>query len=105
SYVRAEHQIEWTRFGQVGRAAAWTLHTFRMKGFFDCGARRGKIELVGPQATVALTAINQRIAERVFMSRIFPHQPVQNDRRIDSFDVIAVMNHPAPPRRADIVAE
>ena len=39
------------------------------------------------------------------MSTVFPNQPVQNDRRVDAFDVVPVVNKPAPPRLFDVIAE
>ena len=39
------------------------------------------------------------------MPGIFPNQTVQNDRRVQSFDVIPFVNHPAPPSLAHVVGE
>src|SRR5688572_28390984 len=54
---------------------------------------------------MTLLTVNQRIAERIFVSGILPGQPIQDDRRIEAFDVVALVNHPAPPSLAHIVGE
>ena len=46
------------------------------------------IELVLTQAGVAVAAIDKRIAERVFVTAVFPNAAVLNDRRIDAFDIV-----------------
>ena len=39
------------------------------------------------------------------MPGILPHEPIQNDRRIKTFDVVALIDHPAPPRLFDVIAK
>src|SRR5207245_10220587 len=63
------------------------------------------IQRISASADNALATIDQRIVDRIFMAGILPDQSVQDDRRIETFDVVALVNHPAPPCGADIVAE
>src|SRR6266404_1957685 len=95
--MRAKHEVERTRFGEIRRAAVRTLHTLGANGGDDIGAARRQVELVSTQSRVALATVNQRITERIFVSRILPNQPIENDRRIKALDIIALVNHPAPP--------
>ena len=39
------------------------------------------------------------------MTRILPHETIQNDRRIDSLDVVALVDEPTPPRLLDVIAQ
>ena len=39
------------------------------------------------------------------MSRVLPNFSIQNDRRIETLDVVTFVNHPTPPRLLDVVVE
>ena len=39
------------------------------------------------------------------MTRVFPNEAIENDRRVDTFDVIAFVDEPTPPRLFDVIAE
>ena len=39
------------------------------------------------------------------MTRILPNKAIENDRRINSLDVVAFVDEPAPPRLLHVVAE
>jgi hypothetical protein len=36
---------------------------------------------------------------------VFPHEAIENNRRVDALDVIAFVDEPAPPRLLYVVAE
>ena len=59
----------------------------------------------GASVALAGAAVNQRIAERRFVSRIFPNQTVLNNRRIETFDVVAFVDEPTPPTLFYIIGE
>src|SRR6185369_935022 len=67
----------------------------------------GKIsfEFVSAHAALALATVNQRIVKSRFVSRVFPDKPVENDRRINTLDVVAFIDEPTPPRLFDVVSE
>src|SRR5687768_3799284 len=90
AYVSLEHQVERAWLSQICRSAVWTFTI---------------VQLVRAQTGVAFATVNQRIAEGVFVSGIFPDQPVQNDRRVEPFDVITLIDHPAPPRLLYVIRE
>jgi hypothetical protein len=39
------------------------------------------------------------------MSRVLPDETIQNDRRIDTFDVVTLVDEPSPPCLFDVIAE
>src|SRR5688500_16256975 len=88
--MRLKHQVERTWLGQFLRTAIGTLAVF---------------QLVSSQARLAFATVDQRITKSVFVSRVFPYQPVKNDRRIEALDVVALVDHPAPPGLLDVVAK
>jgi hypothetical protein len=55
------------------------------------------LQFVQAKTFFACTAIDERIVERLFMPGVLPNKPVLNDRRVDSFDVVALVNKPVPP--------
>jgi hypothetical protein len=67
--------------------------------------RKISLELVRAHPALALAAIYERIVKRRFMARVLPNQSIENDRRVDTLDVIALVNEPAPPGLLDVVAE
>src|SRR5690242_13749950 len=86
---RAKHHVEIARLGEVRRTAVRTL----------------PFDLVRAHSRFALTTVNERIVERRFVPRILPHEPVENDRRINPLDVVAFVNQPTPPRLLDVVGK
>src|ERR1051325_11299218 len=88
--MRAEHEIEGTRLSQILRSAIRTFAIYK---------------LVGSQARLALPTIKQRSRKSLFMSRVLPNQAIQNDRRIEPFNIIAFVNHPAPPGLLHVVVK
>jgi hypothetical protein len=63
------------------------------------------LKLVSAQTAITLLAINQRVAERLFMARILPDQAIEDDAGINALHVVALVNHPAPPRVLDVVRQ
>ena len=43
--------------------------------------------------------------KRRFVARVLPHETVENDRRVDALNVVAVVDEPTPPRLFDVIAE
>src|SRR5215204_7404873 len=39
------------------------------------------------------------------MTRILPNKTIENDRRVDAIDIVALVDEPAPPGLLDVVAE
>jgi hypothetical protein len=39
------------------------------------------------------------------VTRVLPHEAIENDRRVDPVDVVAFVYEPAPPRLFDVVTE
>src|SRR5215813_3331139 len=68
SDVRAEHQIEGPRLRKISRPAIRTFHAFRANGVCDRSCTGRKVELVRTHTVIAFAAVDQRIAERVFMT-------------------------------------
>ena len=81
------HQIEFTRFGQVLRAAV------------RAGGR--VLHLVDAVAGLALAAVGHEVAELIEMAGGFPDPRMADDRRIESFDVVAGLDHFVPPEVFD----
>src|SRR2546425_3505194 len=100
--MRFKHEVERRGLGEISRAAARALDTLPANHFCDVPAYRcsrfaWKFQLVSAQASLTIAAVNQGIAKRVFVARILPNQSIQDDRRIDALDIIAFVDHPAPP--------
>jgi len=85
-----QHRVEGASFRPIARA---TRRTFVVG------------DLVGSKSTLTLAAINQRIVEGCFVTRILPDETIENDRRIDSLDVVAFVDEPAPPGLLYVVAK
>ena len=85
-----QHRVERARFRPIARAARRTLVVH---------------DLVGSKTTFTLAAIDQPIVERRFVTRVFPHESIEDDRRVDPVDVIAFIDEPAPPGLLDVIAE
>ena len=81
------HQIEFTRFGQILGTAV------------GAGGRIG--HLVHPVAGLALAAVGHEVAELIEMTRGLPDPGVADDGRIESFDVVAGLDHLVPPEVFD----
>src|SRR5262245_10506322 len=87
---RFEHRVEIARFGQIGRAAVRTFIVLQM---------------VGAMARLALATINEPVGERGLMARITPDQTVHQNGRVQTFHVVALVNHRMPPRARHVVLQ
>jgi len=90
--VGLEHQVELARLGE--RAG---LATVRACVRF--------VELVEPEALLAVRAVDQRVAEVGEVARGLEHLGRAEDRRIDQHDVVALLHHRPDPGVADVAQE
>jgi hypothetical protein len=96
--VRLEHEIELTRLGEVA-----LLGLARVLGGLAPAGRL--VELVGAEAQLAGLAVDQRVGEPLEMARGLPDARVLDDRRVQGDDVVALLQHRAPPLGLDVVLE
>ena len=61
--------------------------------------------MVGAETAFALAAIDHRVRERVFVSGIVQHLAVGQNRGVQAFNVVTLINHCAPPCGLDVVFE
>src|SRR5262245_21201246 len=87
---RFEHRIEITWFSQIGRTAVRTF---------------GVLQVVGAMARFTFAAIHESVGERGLVARITPDQTVHQDRRVQAFHVVALVNDRTPPRARYIVLQ
>jgi hypothetical protein len=93
---RLEHQVELARLGQVALG--------RLTGPLARLAPAVRVlQLVRPEAQLAGTAVDQRVAEPADMAGRFPDLGMQDHRRVDCDDVVAVSHHRLEPARPDVV--
>ncbi len=94
--VRLEHEVELARLGEVavGRLAG-TLARL--------AAAARDLELVGAEAELARTAVDERVGEAGDVARRLPDARVEDDRGVEGDDVVALLHHRAEPERADVV--
>src|SRR5215213_390681 len=95
---RLEHQIEVARLGQVAVGAL-------------AGVLRGLltalelVEVIGAEALLAGAAVDERIGEAGEVAGGLPHPRVLDDRAVERDDVVAVLQHRAPPLALDVRLE
>ena len=87
---RLEHQVEQTRGGEGGAVV---------------GALFGVVEVVGAVALVAGKALGERVGEVVGVAAGDPDLRVLNDGAVEADDVVALVDHRAPPRFLDVALE
>ena len=63
------------------------------------------LELVGAEAQLAGLAVDHRVGEPGQVPRRLPDPRVLDDRRVDRDDVVALLQHRAPPLVLDVVLE
>jgi len=88
---RFEHQVEWPGFGEIVHAAFRT--------FF------ARLNLIGAKTFLALPAVDQRVGERGFVAGVSQDGLVHQDRGIEAFHVVTLVDIGSPPRAFDIVLE
>jgi hypothetical protein len=62
-------------------------------------------ELIGPEAPLARAAVDERIREPADVARRLPDLRVEDDRRVERHDVVALAHHRLEPARLDVVLE
>ena len=65
----------------------------------------GFLEVIGPEAVVAVEAFHQRVVKRFDVPGCLPDIRRENHRRIQSDDVIAGGDHGVPPRASDVLLQ
>ena len=63
------------------------------------------VELVGAVAALAEAAVDERIGEARDVPRGLPHGGVEDDRRVERDDVVALAHHRLEPARLDVLLE
>ena len=100
---RLEHEVELPRLGQVavrrlagalaGLAAAAHLLVLRV-----CEVVRSEPELAG-------AAVDERVGEAGHVARGLPHAGVEDERRVERDDVVALLHHRLEPARLDVLLQ
>src|SRR5581483_2827904 len=87
---RLEHQVEVARLGEValGRLA---------RPLGRLAPALGLVELVGPETQLACAAVDERIGEAGQVPARLPRPGVLDDRGVERDDVVALLEHRAPP--------
>jgi len=92
-----EHEIE----------GAW--RSFFAMAFRNHFARflraRNFVGLIGPKTAFAGFTVNHRIAERVHMAAGLPDFRVHDDGGFEADDIVAQLDHVAPPQLLDVALE
>ena len=103
-----EHQVEAARRRQrsaiVGAFQAQALD-HALVAEVGGGQAFGTGQLVQPVAAVAGPAFDERVAERADVAGRDPHLGVHEDARIESHDVVALLDHGPPPGALDVVLQ
>ena len=94
-----EHEVELARVGEVAVGAlARALRRL-------LAALRAAPDVVGAKAQLAGAAVDHRVGEAGEVPRRLPDPRVLDDRRVDRDDVVAVLEHRAPPLVLDVVLQ
>ena len=88
--IRLEHQVERSFIGQIVRTAV-RAHLF--------------LQVIGAMSCIAFAAIHQRVAEGVFVTRVAQCQWIGEDGRVESLDIVPLIDHRAPPGGLQIVLQ
>ena len=94
-----EHQVEQPRLGERALAAAHGALRVRLAG------RALDARVVGAEAVLAVPAVDQRIGEAGDVARGLPHARVHEDGGVETLDVVARVDHGAPPALLDVLLE
>src|SRR5262249_5609215 len=96
--VRLEHQVELSRLGEVAFAElAWMLRR--------APPARALAELVGAVAELARPAVDERVGEPRDVAGRDPDLRVEDDRRVEADDVVALLDHRAAPLGLDVAVQ
>src|SRR5207302_5773580 len=66
-------------------------------------ATAGELELVGAEAKLAGAAVDERVGKAGDVTGRLPHARVEDDRGVESHDVVSFLHHRSEPERADVV--
>ena len=96
--ARLEHEVEVACLGEVavGRLAgllARALAALRL------------LEMVGAEALLAELAVDERVGESADVAGCLPDLRVEDDRRVERDDVVALLHHRRQPALLDVVLE
>ena len=95
---RLEHQVELARLGEVAvRGLARMLRRPLAAGAL--------LEVVGAEAQLAGAAVDERVREPGDVARGDPDLRVEDDRRVERDDVLALLDQRAPPLGLDVVVQ
>jgi hypothetical protein len=89
--VGLEHEVE---VAGVGELAVATVRAHRRVG-----------QVVGPEAVVAVEALDQGVRERLDVTGGLPHPWVHEDRGVEAHDVLPELHHRLPPGPLDVVLQ
>ena len=93
---RLEHEVEVARLGELV-AAVLGLGQVRLRR-----AHLVRVEVVGAEALLARAAVDERVGEAGEVAAGLPHARVLEDRRVERDDVVALLEHRAPPLVLDV---
>ena len=93
--VGLEHEVEASRLGERAALAA--------VGARDLAGRA--LQVLRPEAELAVAAVDHRVGEARDVARDLPDPRVHDDRGIEAHDVVALLDHRAPPGRLQVVLE
>jgi hypothetical protein len=96
--VGLEHEVELAGVGQIAVGPLAGMHRRLARA---CGV----LELVGAEALLAGSAVDERVGETLEVTGRLPRARVLEDRRVQRDDVVAVLEHRPPPLCLDVVAQ
>ncbi len=97
-----EHQVELARRGEI--ATALGAHQFGV-WISAFGFDRLAQMVLAPAPLALAEALDQRVGEALEVARGLPDFGVLEDRRVDRDDVVALLQHRAPPLGFDVALE
>ena len=84
-----EHQVELPRLGEFAAVVGMV----------------GALDVVGAEALMALLALDQRVGEVLHVAGGDPGLWIHDDGGVDADDIVAQLDHAAPPGAFDVVAQ
>ena len=101
--ARLEHQVELPRLGQIaiGRLAGPLRGTLAAANLLVLGVA----EVVGTEALLAGSAVDERVAEAAHVAGDLPDPGVEDDRGVERDDVVPLTHHRLEPAGLDVVLQ
>ncbi len=105
THERLEHEVELTRIRELALAAVRAGHAGEVELLRAPGGRElvALRQVVQAETLPAVAALDERVREVLDVARGFPDTRVHEDRAIEADDVLAELDHRAPPRPLHIV--